>query len=114
MLTARVKATGLSAVHDAPERDRFEIELDGALVGFVQYRRRPGAIAFVHTEIDPGHEGAGLGGILVSAALDAARREGVRVLPLCPFVRTYIERRGDYLELVPAERRADFGLPVDG
>ncbi len=105
---------GVTAVRDAPERDRFEIEVDGALVGFTQYRRRPGTIAFVHTEIDPGHEGEGLGGILVSAALVEARREGARVLPFCPFVRSYIERHPDYLDLVPAERRADFGLPVDG
>jgi predicted GNAT family acetyltransferase len=110
----RVTGTSLTAVHDVPERERFEIEVDGALVGFVQYRRRPGTIAFVHTEIDPGHEGAGLGGILVSAALDEARREGVRVLPFCPFVRSYIERHSEYLELVPAERRAGFRLPVDG
>src|SRR6266508_4058390 len=108
------RQAGVTAVRDAPERDRFEIEVDGALVGFTQYRRRPGTIAFVHTEIDPGHEGEGLGGILVSAALVEARREGARVLPFCPFVRSYIERHPDYLDLVPAERRADFGLPVDG
>ena len=107
-------ATGLVAVNDVPARDRFEIEVDGALVGFVLYRRGPGTIAFVHTEIDQAHEGAGLGGILVSAALDEARREGSRVLPFCPYVRSYIERHPEYLDLVPAERRADFGLPVDG
>jgi uncharacterized protein len=106
--------TALMVVHDVPERDRFEIEIDDALVGFAEYRRRPDTIAFVHTEIDPGHEGAGLGGILVSAALDEARREGAQVLPLCPFVRSYIERHLEYLDLVPAERRAGFGLPVDG
>ena len=97
-------------VHDAPERDRFEIEADGAVVGFVQYRRRPGTISFLHTEIDPEHEGAGLGGVLVSAALDEVRSEGIRVLPFCPFVRSYIEHHPEYLDLVPEERRADFGL----
>jgi hypothetical protein len=104
--------TAVTAVHDVPERDRFEVEVGGALVGFVQYRRRPGMIAFVHTEIDPGHEGEGLGGILVSAALDEVRREGAQVLPLCPFVRSYIEHHPEHLDLVPRERRAAFGLPV--
>jgi hypothetical protein len=97
-----------SAVRDAPDRDRFEIEVDGAVVGFVEYRRKPGTIAFVHTEIDPEHEGAGLGGVLVSAALDEARREGARVLPFCPFVRSYIEHHPEYVDLVPEERRAEF------
>ncbi len=101
---------GSFAVRDAPERDRFEIEADGAVVGFVQYHRKPGTIALVHTEIDPQHEGAGLGGVLVSAALDEARREGIRVLPFCPFVRSYIEHHPEYVDLVPEERRADFGL----
>ena len=107
-------ATALTAVHDVPECNRLEIEIDGAPVGFAEYRRRPGTIAFVHTEIDPGHEGAGFGGILVSAALDEVRREGAQVLPLCPFVRSYIEHHVEYLDLVPAEQRAGFGLPVDG
>lgn len=100
-------------MRDAPERNRFEIEVDGEPVGFVQYRRRPGAIAFLHTEIDPEHEGAGLGGVLVAAALDEARREGLHVLPFCPFVRSYLERHPEYLDLVPEERRAAFGLGGD-
>jgi uncharacterized protein len=101
-------------VRDARERDRFEIGADGAVVGFVQYRRRPGSISFLHTEIDLGHEGAGLGGVLVSAALDEARGEGIRVLPFCPFVRSYIERHPEYLDLVPEERRAELGLANSG
>jgi hypothetical protein len=108
------QTSDLRAVHHVPERDRFEIEVDGAPVGFVQYRRSPGTLAFLHTEIDRRHEGEGLGGILVSAALDEARREGVEVLPFCPFVRSYIARHSEYLDLVPGKRRSDFGLPVDG
>lgn len=97
-------------VADAPERDRFEIEVDGVLAGFAQYRRRPGALAFIHTEIDAEHEGEGLGGRLVRAALDAARADGLAVLPFCPFVRGFIDRHREYLDLVPAPRRAEFGL----
>ena len=105
-------ATGPTAVRDAPGRDRFELELDGEVVGFVEYRRRPGGLALLHTEIDPLHEGEGLGGLLLAGALDAARREGVAVLPYCPFVRTYVKRHPQYLDLVPRERRADFRLPA--
>jgi predicted GNAT family acetyltransferase len=106
--------TGLGTVRDAPERERFELEVDGEIVGFVQYRRRPGAVAFLHTEIDPGHEGSGLGSVLVAGALDEVRRTGGHVLPLCPFVRSFIERHPEYLDLVPEERRAQFGLTRDG
>ena len=104
----RARIGGVATVTDAPDRSRFEIELDGALVGFAQYRRRPGVIAFIHTEIDRGHDGEGLGGTLVRAALDAARAEGAEVLPFCPFVQGYIDRpprvRG------PRARRAAGGV----
>ena len=97
-------------VTDVPQRARFEIAIDGATVGFTQYHRTPGQIAFVHTEIAPEHEGEGLGGTLVTAALDAARAEGLAVLPFCPFVRGFIDGHREYLDLVPAERRGEFGL----
>ncbi|MEV1200449.1 N-acetyltransferase, partial [Microbispora rosea] len=42
------------------------------------------------------------------AALDAARDAGLSVLPFCPFVKRYIERHPDYLDLVPADQRARF------
>lgn len=100
----------MATVTDVPDRSRFEIELDGTPVGFAQYRRRPGLIAFVHTEIEPGHEGEGLGSALVTAALDAARVEGVEVLPFCPFVRSFIDDHREYADLVPPGRRAEFGL----
>lgn len=45
---------------DAPERDRYELSIDGELVGFTAYRARPGLIAFVHTEIDERLQGRGL------------------------------------------------------
>jgi uncharacterized protein len=97
-------------VTDVPERRRFEIEVDGGVVGFAEYERRPGVIAFVHTEVDPSHDGAGLGALLVRAALDAARAQGLAVLPFCPFVRGFIDRHREYLDLVPVERRAKLGL----
>jgi len=100
----------LASVTDVPERCRFEIELGGSVVGFADYRRRPGVITFSHAEIDAAHEGEGLGSLLVRSALDSARRQGLAVLPSCPFVRDFIDRHREYLELVPAARRSAFGL----
>jgi predicted GNAT family acetyltransferase len=97
-------------VADAVDRERFEITVDGAVVGFAEYHRTPSAISFVHTEIDPDHAGEGLGSELIAAALDAARAEGKPVLPYCPFVRHFIGTHRDYVDLVPARRRAAFGL----
>jgi uncharacterized protein len=93
----------MTAVTDHPDRERFEISVDGQPAGFVQYLRRGGRIIFFHTEIDPAHEGHGLGSALAQGALDAARAEGVPVVPLCSFVHRWIDRHPDYADLVDEE-----------
>jgi predicted GNAT family acetyltransferase len=97
-------------VNDNPDEHRFEISVDDEVAGFTVYRSRPGIRAFIHTEIEPSHEGEGLGGQLVKAALDAAREAGEDVLPFCPFVNGYIAKHPEYLELVPEDQRSRFGL----
>lgn len=97
-------------VRDDRTRRRYEIIEDGTVVGFVTYRIAGGLIDLVHTEVDPAYGGRGLGGRLVEATLDDARRRGLGVLPHCPYVRHYIDTHADrYLDLVPADRRAEFG-----
>jgi len=98
-------------VLDAPERSRFEIRVEGETAGFTEYRRRPGLIAFIHTEVDRRFEGRGLASQLVRAALSEARADQLAVLPFCPFVRGYIARHAEYVELVPEGMRAKFDLP---
>ncbi len=97
-------------VTDNAAEQRFEIHVDGERAGLAAYQLHPPLIAFTHTEIDERFGGRGLGGELVGAALRSARERGLGVLPFCPFVRGYIEKHPEQLDLVPAERRASFGL----
>jgi predicted GNAT family acetyltransferase len=97
-------------VADNADRERYEIRVNGRLAGFVKYGLRPESIELVHTEINDEFEGRGLGGRLISFALDDARERGLAVLPTCPFVNDYIQRHRQYAELVPRGRRPDFGL----
>jgi predicted GNAT family acetyltransferase len=98
------------AVSDNPDRQRYEVRVDGELAGFSQYHEKPGQIAFTHTEIADRFEGQGLASRLIAFALDDARRRGPAVLPFCPFVNDYIQRHREYADLVPADRRAEFEL----
>ncbi len=99
-----------TVVNDVADRHRYEIVEDGEVVGFLTYRIRHGVIEFIHTQVDPSHTGRGLAGTLVGTALDDARRRGLGVVPRCPYVRSYIDARSEeYLELVPPDRRAEFG-----
>ncbi|MFF5212840.1 GNAT family N-acetyltransferase [Streptosporangium sp. NPDC000396] len=100
-------------VVDNPRASRFEIVVDGETAGFAVYKPAGTKLAFTHTEIDPRFEGRGLGSILARGALDAARAAGKPVLPFCPFIRGYIQRHPDYLDLVPPDQRARFGFPAD-
>lgn len=98
------------AVADNPEQERYEIHTGDELAGFAQYKLAPGRISFVHTEVDGRFEGQGLGSRLIASALDDARSRDLTVLPFCPFVRAYIRRHPEYLDLVPEAKRAQFGL----
>jgi predicted GNAT family acetyltransferase len=97
-------------VVDDVARSRFEVLVDGEVAGFAEYRRTPTSVSFTHTVIDPAFEGRGLGSVLARRALDATRESGAQVLPYCPFIRAYIQRHPADLDLVPAGRRAQFGL----
>ena len=99
-------------VIDAPERERYELLVDGELAGFAEYRGNGPTRAYTHTEIDDRFEGRGLGSKLVQAVLDDARAKGFHVLPMCPFVNAYLDRHHEYLDLVEPHIRAAFNLPV--
>jgi predicted GNAT family acetyltransferase len=90
------------AVTNRADSARYEITVDGDLVGFVTYRLQPGVITFRHAEIDSAREGDGLGSRLVADALDDARARGLAVRPLCPFVAFFIETHPEYADLVAA------------
>jgi predicted GNAT family acetyltransferase len=64
-------------VRDNPAASRFEILVDGTVVGFAEYRDTPGHRTFTHTEVDPAMEGHGLAGRLVRHALDDTRARGL-------------------------------------
>ena len=95
---------------DNPDEHQFEIYVDDELAGFTVCSARPGLRAFIHTKIDPAFEGRGLGGQLITAALDKSRAEGYEVLPFCTFVEHFIATHAEYLDLVPEDQRKRFGL----
>lgn len=97
-------------VRDNKDAQQFELVDSDEVIGVAQYRSRPGLVAFTHTEVDPGHEGEGLGSQLIESALKAVAASGEHVLPFCPFVNKYISEHDEYLPLVPEQFREKFGL----
>jgi predicted GNAT family acetyltransferase len=87
-------------VTDRPEELRYEIDVDGEVAGFINYRRDEGVVEMVHTDVAPKWEGKGVGATLVQGALDDVRARGLKVRPYCPFVAKYIHRHPEYQDLV--------------
>jgi uncharacterized protein len=95
-------------VSDAPqvtnneEASRFEVHADGRLAE-LDYRRNGKRLVLIHTEVPVELEGRGIAGALVAAAVDHAAGEGMTVVPLCPFARTWLERHSDVAARVPVD-----------
>jgi predicted GNAT family acetyltransferase len=85
------------------ERGRYVLEDGGREVARTEYQDRQNRLLFIHTEVDPAYEGNGLAGQLVGQALDDVRRLGRTIVPLCAYVRGWIERHPEYDDLVDHE-----------
>ena len=99
-------------VRDNTVEDQFELFFDGVPAGILSYRVEGDNYALTHTEIDSEFEGRGLGSQLISHSLDQIRAGGHGMLPVCPFVLSYLERHPEYVDLVPTRYRARFDLPA--
>jgi predicted GNAT family acetyltransferase len=81
---------------------RFEVTVDGHRAELT-YRTDADRLVLVHTEVPDALEGRGIGGDLVTAAVDHAARHGLRLVPHCPFARGWLERHPDVAGRVPVE-----------
>src|SRR6187397_2013030 len=84
------------------ERLRFEYSSDGAVAELV-YQLHSGRLRLIHTEVPNELEGRGLGGKLVSAAIDYAEQHGLVVAPYCEFARAWLQRHPDVAGRVTIE-----------
>jgi predicted GNAT family acetyltransferase len=89
----------MSEVVDNPARHRYEISVDG-LTAFTTYRIADGIITFVHTEVPPEFRGKGIGSRLVRGELEAVRARGLKVVPSCEFVASYIDKHPEFRDLL--------------
>ncbi len=91
-------------IRDAEGAGRFEAWVDGTLAGFAEYLRSGELVVYPHTVVEPAHEGQGVGGALARAALDDARARGLAVLATCPFIKGWMLRHPEYIDLAYESR----------
>jgi RimJ/RimL family protein N-acetyltransferase/predicted GNAT family acetyltransferase len=93
-LTGPHLAEAAAPVTDNQAAARFEVWVDGHLAA-LPYRRDGQRLVLIHTEVPAVLSSHGLGGRLVTAAVDRAAREGLTIVPLCPFARDWLSRHQD-------------------
>jgi uncharacterized protein len=90
--------TDIQVVHNR-DAQRFETNVDGH-VAVLLYRVEDGRMVFTSTQVPRAIEGRGIGSALTRAGLAYAREQSLTVVPVCSFVRAYIERHPEYESLV--------------
>jgi predicted GNAT family acetyltransferase len=90
-----------SVLHNAKLK-RYEINLDGELAGFAEYRLGENDITFYHTEVDPIHRGKNLAAILMEATLKDVRSSFAdhKVVPTCSYVVRFMEKHPETQDLL--------------
>jgi len=91
-------------VFNNTDQRRWQVEIDGRLA-LIKYQERDGQVIYLHTEVPPELEGRGIASAMARAALEDARARELRVVPLCPFVASYIRRHPEYQHLVDTDAR---------
>ena len=83
--------------HESGEtRGRFVIDLgDGSEAELTYSRAGTSRWIADHTGVPRAHEGQGIGSRLVRALIAAAKAEGVKIVPLCPYVKAWAQKHPD-------------------
>lgn len=89
-------------VVDNASAERFEATVDG-YVAELAYRRDTERLVLVHAEVPEEIGGRGIGGSLVHFAVEQAGAAGLRVVPRCPFARSWLRRHPEVAGSVSIE-----------
>ncbi len=81
----------------------FETWIDGHLCK-LDYMRDGNNFIIEHVGVDPEFRGQGIAGKLMEVALEYARQNSLRVIPMCSYAAYYIRKNPQYLELTNPER----------
>ena len=90
--------TAPQVVHNAAA-GRFELVVDGQ-TAHLDYQTAGDRLRLIHIEVPPEIQGHHHAEELARAGLEYARREQLRVVPICPYMRTFLSHHPEYLPLV--------------
>jgi uncharacterized protein len=86
-------------IDNNPLASRFEVAVNGGLA-VLDYRIEGDTIFLLYVQVPRAEQGCGIAGKLSHAALEFARDSGLKVVPRCPFIATYVRRHPELLQAV--------------
>ncbi len=86
-------------LRDNTDRHRFELDVEGH-VAFADYRRQDGRLVITHVETPVALRGGGVADRVMRGVVAQARREGLKVTPLCSYAAAWFQRHADERDLL--------------
>lgn len=82
-------------------KGRFAAMDGGTEAGHITYSKAGDTLLILdHTEVMDSHRGQGVGKLIVMHIVEFARKEGLRILPLCPFAKSVFERTAEIRDVL--------------
>ena len=78
---------------------RLELEIEGS-IAFIEYKLTGDTLFLIHTEVPTALEGNGAGSAIVQKALQYAKDNNYKIVPICPFVQSYLKRHKEWNDMV--------------
>ncbi len=88
-------------IENNEEANRFEARNKNQVIGLIDYRMTASDVMTVyHTEVSEDYEGQGIAAGMTKNLLEFLKDNGLKVRPLCPYAKAYIEKHPEYQDLV--------------
>ncbi len=85
---------------DGSKEGSFYVEDDDVTLAELTYVKKDNHIVINHTSVDTSLQGKGLGKELVLKAVEYSKREGFKILPVCSYAQTVLERMPEVKDLL--------------
>lgn len=86
--------------HDNGKKGAFYIEEGEERLAEMTYVWSGDKIIIDHTEVSPKLEGKGIGKQLVTKAVEMAREQNIKIMPLCPHAKRVLEKDDSYKDII--------------
>ncbi|MDP2686641.1 MAG: GNAT family N-acetyltransferase [Aequorivita sp.] len=90
-------------VIDNKEKNRFEAIVDGHQA-IIEYSVLPGVLSLNHTEVPEALGGRGVASEMAESVLLAIELRGLKVKPVCPFIKKYIYKHPEWKSILANEK----------